>query len=53
MALVVERLLSDEPLRQRLRQTLPARVRGRFAPATQMALLQQAWADALGYNRRD
>jgi glycosyltransferase involved in cell wall biosynthesis len=52
MSAVVERLLGDEPLRQRLRQTLPARVRARFAPAAQMALLQQAWTDALGYKSR-
>ncbi len=52
MAAVVARLLDDEPLRRQLRQTLPERVRTRFAPATQMALLQQAWIDALSYRRR-
>jgi glycosyltransferase involved in cell wall biosynthesis len=52
MASVVGRLLDDEPLRRRLRQTLPERVRARFAPGTQMALLQQAWTDALGYSSR-
>ena len=52
MASIVERLLADEPLRRRLKQTLPERVRERFSPAAQMALLQQAWTDALGYSRR-
>ncbi len=52
MAAVVGRLLDDEPLRRRLRQTLPERVRARFAPVNQMALLQQAWTDALDYSRR-
>jgi glycosyltransferase involved in cell wall biosynthesis len=52
MASVVERLLADEPLRRQLRQTLPQHVRARFSPETQMALLQQAWTDALGYNSR-
>lgn len=52
MASVVLRLLADRPLLERLRQTLPQRVRLRFSPATQMALLQQAWADAMSYSRR-
>jgi glycosyltransferase involved in cell wall biosynthesis len=52
MASVVQRLLGDEPLRQRLRLTLPERVRARFAPAAQMALLQQAWTDAVAYSKR-
>lgn len=52
MASVVERLLADESLRRRLRQTLPERVRARFAPARQMALLQQAWTDALSHSSR-
>jgi glycosyltransferase involved in cell wall biosynthesis len=52
MATAVARILADEGLRQRLRETLPERVRTRFAPATQMALLQQAWTDALDYSKR-
>jgi glycosyltransferase involved in cell wall biosynthesis len=52
MAVAVEHLLDDEPFRARLRQTLPVRVRERFSPAAQMALLQQAWADALEESSR-
>jgi glycosyltransferase involved in cell wall biosynthesis len=52
MAAAVERLLDDEPQRARLRLTLPQRVRDRFSPAAQMAMLQQAWADALDDTRR-
>jgi glycosyltransferase involved in cell wall biosynthesis len=52
MASVVARLLRDEPLRRRLRQTLPERARARFSPAKQMGLLEQVWTDALGYSSR-
>jgi glycosyltransferase involved in cell wall biosynthesis len=52
MAAAVEHLLDDEPLRARLRLTLPQRVRDRFSPAAQMTLLQQAWDDALDETKR-
>jgi glycosyltransferase involved in cell wall biosynthesis len=52
LADAVIRLLDDHAWRQRLARELPAQVREKFSPERQMALLQEAWDDAIAYSRR-
>ncbi len=52
LAAAVTRILDDESWRRRAAEDLPAATRARFSPDALMARLQQAWDDALAYNRR-
>ena len=52
LANAVMRILDDDQWRSRAALDLPAATRERFSPDVQMARLQQAWDDAIVYNRR-
>ncbi len=52
LANAVMRILDDGEWRSRAARDLPAATRERFSPDVQMARLQQAWDDAIVYNRR-
>ena len=52
LANAVMRILEDDEWRSRAARDLPAATRERFSPDVQMARLQQAWDDAIVYNRR-